>query len=86
MSFPEAIAALSRGRDFMAVLVGGPRLVMNAGGAIIDVRGHRPYRYVGKFSDFVSIEWQVFSREQLERLAAKAAAEAMEAEQAEQKG
>lgn len=79
MTFIDAIQGLSRGREFMALLADGPRLVMNSGGMIVDVRGHKPRRYVGKFSDYVSIEWKVFSREQLQELAQRAAAQAAKA-------
>jgi hypothetical protein len=75
MTFTEAIEALTKGRDFMALLPGGPQLVMGERARIVDVRAGRPRRYVGKFSDYLSIEWRVYTREQLQAAAAKAAAE-----------
>jgi hypothetical protein len=75
MTFPEACEALSKGREFMALLPNGPQLVLSARLELKDMRAGKPRRYVGKFSDYVSIEWRVFTREQLQRLAQQAAAE-----------
>jgi hypothetical protein len=73
MTFPEACEALAKGRDFMAILPGGPHLVMSDRTQLNDMRKGKARRYVGKFADYVSIEWRVFTREQLQQLAKQAA-------------
>jgi hypothetical protein len=73
MTFPEACESLAKGREFMAILPGGPQLVMTDRLQLNDMRGGKPRRYVGKLADYVSIEWRVFTREQLQRLAQQAA-------------
>jgi len=72
MDFPSAIKTLVGNPDLLATLPGErgavPALHMGLSMEIKDVRNGTPRRYIGKFADFVSIEWKVL---QLSVLAAQ---------------
>lgn len=63
MTIHEAVKALAGNSDFLATLPGErgtvPALHMGSSMQITDVRNGRPRRYVPKYTDLVSIEWQV---------------------------
>jgi hypothetical protein len=68
MTFPEMCEALSKGRQFVAMLPDGPILTMTKNGVVQNIRTGKPYTYVGKWSDYVSIEWRVFTFDQLQQM------------------
>lgn len=54
--------------QLLAVIPGGPILQLTNRQMLVDIRSGNPRRYVGKFSDYVSINWQVITGEQLKQL------------------
>jgi hypothetical protein len=69
MSFPDAMRALAGNSQFLAILPGGPIVVMTPRGHLKDIRNGKPRGYSGKFTDYVSIEWQVVTGDQLRKMA-----------------
>lgn len=63
MDFVSAIKTLVGNGDLIAVLPGQPGTVpalhMGMSMQISDVRTGKPHRYVPKYADLVSIEWEV---------------------------
>ena len=63
MTIAEALLAIAGNPKLLAVLPPGPpdqpALIMTPGNRIMDVRTGKPHTYTGKFSDFVSIQWEV---------------------------
>lgn len=87
MTFPEALRAIIGNTDLMAVLPGPrgevPALFMGSGMTIQDVRNGQARRYVPKYTDIVSIEWQVLQISVMAAQAKSAAAAAAKAERGE---
>ena len=71
MDFPSAIKALAGNPMFRAFRMGGPVLMMTARNLVVDLRNGRPRPFHGKFSDYVGIDWEVMTVDQLQQLAAK---------------
>lgn len=64
MQFVDAIKALVGAPHLRAFRIGGPVLIMTDRQRINDIRGGRGHQYVGKFSDYCAIDWQVMTTEQ----------------------
>jgi len=69
MTFPDAVRALCGNREFLAILPNGPILLMTPRSHLVDIRNGKPRGYTGKFTDYVSIEWQVVTGAQLKQMA-----------------
>ena len=76
MTIQEALRALVGNPKLLATLPGErgavPALVMTPGNAILDVRNGKPRGYQPKFSDYMSIQWEVIDMS-VPRQAGKAA-------------
>jgi hypothetical protein len=71
MTFPDAIKMLVGAPVLAAVRTRGPIVVMTDRQRLVDLRGRKPRRYVGKFSDYVAMDWQIVTPEQLREIIAK---------------
>jgi hypothetical protein len=63
MTLVEALRALTGNPKLIAVLPPGapdqPVLTMTPGNRILDVRNGKPRDYTPKYSDYMSIQWEV---------------------------
>jgi len=78
MDIRQAFSGLLGSPHLIALREGGPIVTVTNRGLVIDLRSGRPYRYVGKLSDFVATDWQVVTAAQLQQAAAQAQAQAEE--------
>jgi hypothetical protein len=76
MELSEVLRRIAGNPKLLAVLPPGapeqPALVVSAKMQVLDVRNGKPRRFVPKFSDYVSIQWEIVDMS-VPRPAAKAA-------------
>jgi hypothetical protein len=71
MDMPTAFRNLAGAPHLLALRPRGPIVRMTDRQLLVDLRGGKARRYVGKFSDYVAIDWDVMTGEQLGALVAK---------------
>lgn len=76
MMIQDALRGLIGNPTFVALLPGGPVLVMSNRQLILDVRGRKPHRYAGKLSDYLSLDWVVMTGPQFQAYCAQQEKEA----------
>jgi len=72
MDIRQAFSGLLGSPHLIALRAGGPIVTVTNRGQVLDMRSGRPYRYVGKLSDFCATDWQIVTGAQLAQLAAAA--------------
>ena len=68
MDIATALRGLVGAPTLVAIRPGGPMLVVTNRNKVVDLRSGKPRVYVGKLSDYVAIDWQVLTGEQLSQL------------------
>jgi hypothetical protein len=68
MDIGTAFRNLIGAPHLLAARPNGPIVQVTARGQVLDLRSGRPYRYVGKLSDFCAIDWVVMTGQQLAEL------------------
>ena len=63
MTIQEALHALVGAPHLVAFRLPGPQLTLTRRNRVLDHQGPRPRPFVGCFSDFVAIDWQVMKKE-----------------------
>jgi hypothetical protein len=63
MTFVEALRAIAGNPKLLAVLPPGPpdqpAIILTPQMRVMDVRSGKPCKYTGKYSDYVSIQWEI---------------------------
>lgn len=62
--------SLAGNPNLIAIRRGGPIVIMTNHSHVRDIRNGRPRTYSGKFSDYVGLDWEVITGEQLAKLTA----------------
>jgi hypothetical protein len=76
MDIRQAFSGLLGSPHLIALREGGPIVTVTNRGQVLGLRSGRPYRYVGKLSDFLATDWQVVTAAQLQAAAERAGAAA----------
>jgi hypothetical protein len=71
MDIGTAFRNLAGAPHLLAMRPRGPIVQVSERQMVVDLRSGRPRRYVGKFSDYVAVDWIVLTGEQLEELGRK---------------
>ncbi len=71
MDIGTALRNLVGAPNLLAIRPNGPILTVSDRQLVVDWRSGKPRRYVGKFSDYCAIDWQVVTGEQLAELAGR---------------
>lgn len=75
MYLHDAIRSLVGAPNLLCFRVAGPILRLSRHNQVVDYRGPQPRRFVGCFSDFVALDWQVIDAAEFAAIMAKAAQE-----------
>ena len=63
MDFPEVLRRIAGNPKLLAVLPpgppGAPAIILTPQMRVMDVRSGKPCKFNGKFSDYVSIQWEI---------------------------
>jgi hypothetical protein len=77
MDFSSTLRQLVGLPHLAALRPRGPVVFINDRNRVVDIRGRRARPYVGKLSDYLALDWQIVTADQLGKLlAARAQAQA----------